>query len=251
MPPLVEPVPLRPGVRAWFTGRALDDAPPRVGRAGNLSAGRPHEPARLAADRRGAYGAMGLDARDVHSMRQVHGTDVAVVGPDVPAGSQVPGCDAMATATPGRALAVMTADCVPILIAGPRAVAVAHAGRRGALGGIVDTTLDALGRVEGRADASATWVAAIGPSIRGCCYEVPAEMQADAAARNTAAATTTTWGTPSVDLPVLVAGDLERRGVSVVDTNVCTGCDDRWFSHRRDPDSGRQAGVIVLDEVAA
>ena len=63
-----------------------------------------------------------------------------------------------------------------------------------------------------------------------------------------AAATTTTWGTPSIDLPTLVAADLARRGVDVVDGGVCTACDERWFSHRRDPESGRQVGVIVLED---
>ncbi len=247
MPPLVEPVPLRRGVRAWFTGRALDDARPRIGEAGNLSARRPHEPTRLAADRHAAYGAMGLDARDVHTMRQVHGSTVTVVGDGVPAGAQAPDSDALVSDQPGRALAVMVADCVPLLVAAPGAVAAAHAGRLGAIAGIVDQTLDVLDDVATGADR----IAAIGPSIRGCCYEVPAAMQADAARRAPAAATTTTWGTPSIDLPVLVAADLDRRGVTVVDAGRCTACDERWFSHRRDPGSGRQAGVIVLDEVAA
>lgn len=244
MPPLVEPVPLRRGVRAWFTGRALDDARPQVGQAGNLSARRPHEPARLAADRQAAYGAMGLDAREVHTMRQVHGTDVTVVTDDVPAGAQAPDVDALVSSQPGRALAVMVADCVPLLVAAPGAVAAAHAGRLGALAGIVDRTLDVLDDVATGAERTA----AIGPSIRGCCYEVPAAMQADAARRAPAAATTTTWGTPSIDLPTLVAADLARRGVDVVDGGVCTACDERWFSHRRDPESGRQVGVIVLED---
>ncbi len=229
-------------VAAWFTGRS-DEAEPAVGRAGNLSARRPHQPARLAADRARALGRHGVEAADVHLLRQVHGTRVAVVGADTPRGTVLPDADAAVTTEVDRPLAVLTADCVPVLLAGEGVVAVAHAGRRGLFAGVLEATVAACRDAAGDGVALR---AAIGPAIHGCCYEVPAPMRDEAVATHPDAGGTTTWGTPSLDLPRVAERVLDDLGVDARVTATCTHCEtDRWFSHRADPDAGRQAGVIV------
>ena len=248
--PHVLDVDLGPGVAAWFTGRAAGPEP-AVGRAGNLSSRRPHQPGRLAADRRSAFARHGLDPAEVHLMRQVHGDHVEHVDAATPRGRVLPDTDAAVTTVTGRALAVLTADCLPVLVAGPRVVAAAHAGRRGLLAGVLEATVDACARA---GDEPAVLRAVIGPAIGPCCYEVPADMRDAVAATDPPAAATTTWGTPSLDLVRAARDRLERCGVSVETVGTCTCCDsDRWFSHRADPDAGRQAGVVVRlpGEVAA
>ncbi len=236
---LVEEVSLLPGVGAWFTGRA----------AGNLSHRRPHLPTRLARSRSEVTRAMGLRPESLHTMRQVHGSTVATVDGSTPWGAELRDVDALVTDQPGRALAVQVADCVPLLIAsteGP--VAAVHAGRRGVQSGVVEAALEALDALGAPPE---TLRAAIGPAIRGCCYELPDAPRDAIASRRPQAAAVTTWGTPSLDLPVAVAASLSAAGASVVerggDRFGCTHCDQdaRWFSHRGDPRAGRQVGVIV------
>jgi polyphenol oxidase len=250
--PLVLPVDLGPGVRAAVTGRDTAATAPAVGAAGNLSHRRPHRPDDLARARREVGAATGTDPVTWHLLHQVHGADVAVVGADTPIGAELRGVDAAVTSEPGRPLAVQTADCVPVLLVGPTAIGVAHAGRAGVVLGVVEAVLDAvvaLGQPRHHLRA------AVGPAIGGCCYEVPAVMRDEVATTHPAAAATTTWGTPSLDLPAAVAATLGANGVATV-TSVggCTRCDagGRWFSHRSDPDAGRQLGMVVRDaEVAA
>lgn len=248
------PADLGGGVRAGFTGAAHGAADaagrPGMGAVGNLAHRRPHVPARLADERARLAGNLGVEVDDLYFMRQVHGADVGRVGPATPRGAEVRGVDALVTAEVGRALCVQVADCVPVLIAsstGP--VAAVHAGRRGVELGVVPSTLAAL---EDLGAPAATLRAAIGPAIGGCCYEVPAPMQREVAASHPAAAATTTWGTPSLNLPAAVADVLVRAGVSDVSPSpACTLCGDGpWFSHRGDPGAGRQVGVIVRHEAA-
>lgn len=246
--PLQE-VELLPGVGAWFTGRPASpvSAQPMVGRAGNLSHRRPHEPARLAADRRSAFERMGIDPGEVVWMRQVHGGSVAVVDADTPRGAEIRGVDALVTDRVGRPLAVQVADCVPVLLAseaGP--VGVAHAGRQGVIEDVVPAALEELRR---QGAAPETVHAVIGPAIGGCCYEVPQDLADQVAADHPAAAARTTWNTPALDLPRAVSAQLEAAGVVHVQRVAsCTRCGDGWFSHRADPAAGRQVGVIVRHE---
>lgn len=232
------------GARGWFTGRDPDGTVP-VGRAGNLSHHRPHQPPRLARDRAEVCSRMGLEPDDLHWMRQVHGAEVAEVTATTTRGAELAGSDVLLTTEPGRAAVVQVADCVPLLLAAPGAVAAVHAGRRGLMAGAVREAVEAL---RARARDGGEVGAVLGPAIGGCCYEVPAELRAAVASAHPAAAATTTWGTPALDLPAAVEVVLRQCGVGDVRRHGgCTHCDPerRWFSHRRDPGAGRQLGVVV------
>lgn len=228
---------LHDGVEAWFTGVA-DRPDPAVGRAGNLSHHRPHVPAVLAADRGDVGRRTGTAPEAWHLMVQVHGADVGVVDADTPTGAELRDVDALVTTQADRVLGVAAADCVPVVLASERAVAAVHAGRRGYAVRVLDRALEAVGGDDVRA--------AVGPAIGGCCYEVPAAMQAEVLAQaHPAAASTTTWGTPSLDLPGAVVAELSDAGVAVERVGGCTRCTPGWFSHRGDPDAGRHLGLVV------
>lgn len=155
--------------------------------------------------------------------------------------------DAAVTARADVGLAVLVADCVPILLAGDGLVAVAHAGRQGVLAGVVPSVLAAMAE----RGVPATH-ASIGPSICGACYEVPPPMQADLAGRIPAAASTTSWGTTALNLPAAVGQQLREGGVAHIEHHaICTREDDRFYSYRRDGVTGRFAGVIRRRHAAA
>ncbi|MFE9018250.1 peptidoglycan editing factor PgeF [Streptomyces sp. NPDC007808] len=189
---------------------------------------------------------LGLDPARVVWMNQVHGTDVAVV--DGPWGDRpVPEVDTVVTAQRGLALAVLTADCVPVLLADPVAgiIAAAHAGRPGMLAGVVPATLRAM--TERGADP-ARIVARTGPAVCGRCYEVPEPMRAEVAAVEPAAYAETSWGTPAVDVTAGVHAQLARLGVGDREQSpVCTRESSDHFSYRRDRTTGRLAGYVWLD----
>jgi polyphenol oxidase len=242
---LVLPFPLAEGVDAWFTGRDPDRADPPVGRAGNLSHRRPHRPGDLARDRAAMATAMGIDAGRLHLMRQCHGAGVGVVDASTPPGAELDEVDALVTTELDRPLGVAVADCVPVLLAGGRTVAAAHAGRLGVATDVLGATVAAMREL---GDAPEHLRVVVGPAIGGCCYEVPDAMRDELAADHPSAAATTTWGTPSLDLPAAVVARLAALGVAHVEqVRSCTRCDpeQRWFSHRADPDTGRQLGVVV------
>jgi YfiH family protein len=189
---------------------------------------------------------LGLDPADVVWMNQVHGPEVAVV--DGPWGSSdVPAVDAVVTARRGLALAVLTADCTPVLLADPAAgvAAAAHAGRPGMIAGVVPAAVRAM--VELGADPSRI-VARTGPAVCGRCYEVPEAMRAAVAAVEPAAYAETSWGTPAVDVSAGVHAQLERLGVGDREQSpVCTLESHDHFSYRRDRTTGRLAGYVWLD----
>jgi polyphenol oxidase len=243
--PLVVPVDLGPSARAAVTGRDRSAPPPPVGAAGNLSHRRPHRPEDLARARADVGAATGMPPARWHLLHQVHGAAVAVVDESTPVGAELAGVDAAVTALADRVLTVQTADCVPVLLAGPTAVGVAHAGRAGVTLGVVTAALAAL---EQLGSPSTEVRAVIGPAIGGCCYEVPREMQETIAVGHPAAVATTTWGTPALDLPAATRVQLRDAGVAdVASVGGCTRCDPdrRWFSHRADPGAGRQLGLVV------
>lgn len=232
------------GVRGVFTGRDRTAAPLPIGQAGNLAHRRPHRPEDLAAARRELARATATQTTAWHLLHQVHGVEVAVVDERVPAGTELRGVDGAVTALVARPLVVQTADCAPVLLAGDGAVGVAHAGRAGVLTGVAAATVTALRGLGGAGGVHA----ALGPTIGPCCYEVPAALQAAAEDEVPGIAAMTTWGTPSLDLPGALLGQLDALGVHVAGVRPpCTRCDERFFSHRRDPASGRQVGLVVRD----
>ena len=207
----------------------------------NLSAGVGDDPVAVAANRRRLATELGL--RGVVFLDQVHGTQVAVVDTvPRPGTPDRPGSDAAVTALPGVGVAVLTADCVPVLLADPRAgvVAAVHAGRPGMVAGVVPAAVAAM-RSAGAADLHA-WV---GPHVCGACYEVPEQMRADVATVVPEAFAETSWGTPSVDVGAGVVAQLRAAGVGVVGASRCTREDENLFSYRRQgAASGRMAGIV-------
>ncbi|MEV6182579.1 peptidoglycan editing factor PgeF [Streptomyces sp. NPDC052016] len=189
---------------------------------------------------------LGLDPALVVWMNQVHGKDVAAV--DGPWGERpAPDVDAVVTARRGLALAVLTADCTPVLLADPVAgvAAAAHAGRPGMVAGVVPAAVRAM--VELGAEPSRI-VARTGPAVCGRCYEVPEAMRAEVAAVEPAAYAETSWGTPAVDVTAGVHAQLERLGVHDREQSpVCTRESQDHFSYRRDRATGRLAGYVWLD----
>ncbi|MFC1443870.1 peptidoglycan editing factor PgeF [Streptacidiphilus sp. N1-10] len=197
-------------------------------------------------NRRLAAAGLGLDPADVAWMNQVHGKDVAEVAGRQPDGT-APTADALVGAGPGRALAVLTADCVPVLLADPVAgvVGAAHAGRPGLAAGVVPeavAAMVALGAEAGRITA------AIGPSVCGHCYEVPVKLRAEVAGVEPATWSETSWGTPALDLPAGVRAQLTALGVTVADLpHICTMESPDHFSYRREQRTGRLAGYVWLN----
>jgi YfiH family protein len=182
-------------------------------------------------------------------MQQVHGPQVAVVGTAHQGrglrahADGIPAVDALVTFDTGVALAVLVADCVPVVICDPqRSVAVIHAGRGGVASGVVAAAVAQM-----TPPAPERLRAIIGPAIGGCCYEVEPELADQVAATVPAARSTTSWGTAALDLPAAVDAQLRELGVTGVQrVGGCTRCDgERWFSHRRVPGRGRQAGAVV------
>lgn len=185
----------------------------------------------------------------VAALSQVHGSEVAVVGPAGPSrdlyGHLHARGDGLVTTQSSTTLMVRAADCVPVLLADPerRVVGAAHCGRGGLVAGIVAATVAAmrdLGAIEVRA-----W---LGPRVCGSCYEVPATMRDEVAGAVPASRATTSWGTPSLDVGAGVHAQLGELGVPVEDVGGCTVESPGLFSYRRDgPESGRMAGLVRMD----
>ena len=173
---------------------------------------------------------------------QVHGTDVVVA--DGPWAGAAPRADAVVTRTPGLALGVLVADCVPVVLSDPAegVVGVAHAGRRGLAAGVVPAVLAAL------RDLGARRVEAhVGPSVCARCYEVPPAMRDEVAAVVPVSASVTRTGTASLDLAAGVAAQLVDGGATVEVHPGCTAERDDLYSYRRDGVTGRFAGLAWLD----
>ncbi|MCF6509504.1 peptidoglycan editing factor PgeF [Blastococcus sp. MG754426] len=202
------------------------------------------DPGDVAANRARVARELGVGEDRLVWMDQVHGTGVAVV--DGPQDGPVAGTDGLVTATRGLVLAVLAADCVPVLLADHRAgvVAAVHAGREGVRKGVLPAALSAMASLGARArDVTAL----LGPAVCGACYEVPAEMQHEVARIAPAAAVPTRAGTTGLDLRAGVEQILRRAGIpEVVQDPRCTAEDPALFSHRRDGVTGRQAGLVWL-----
>ncbi len=213
----------------------------------NLGGAVGDDPDAVRTNRELAAKSLGLEPDRVVWMNQVHGADVAVVEGPWGSSSEIPSVDAIVTTRPGLALAVLTADCVPVLLADPVAgiAAAAHAGRPGMIAGVVPAALRAM--TELGAEPSRI-VARTGPTVCGRCYEVPEAMRAEVSAVEPAAYAETSWGTPAVDVSAGVHAQLDRLGVrDRAQSPVCTLESDDHFSYRRDRTTGRLAGYVWLD----
>ncbi|MFE7270859.1 peptidoglycan editing factor PgeF [Streptomyces sp. NPDC057623] len=212
----------------------------------NLGGAVGDDPEAVLTNRELAAKSLGLGPGEVVWMNQVHGADVVEVdGPwrDRP----VPDVDAIVTAQRGLALAVLTADCVPVLLADPVAgiAGAAHAGRPGMIAGVVPAVLRAM--TDLGAEPSRI-VVRTGPAVCGRCYEVPEAMRAEVSAVEPTAHAETSWGTPAVDVAAGVHAQLGRLGVRDREQSpVCTLESDDHFSYRRDRTTGRLAGYVWLD----
>ncbi|WP_319433396.1 peptidoglycan editing factor PgeF [Mycobacterium sp. RTGN5] len=203
------------------------------------------DPKAVAANRKRLAAAIGLADDHVIWMNQVHSDHVVVV--DEPRTDSVDDTDALVTTTSRLALAVVTADCVPVLMADSRAgvVAAVHAGRVGAADGVVLRTLETmLAKGARAADISVL----LGPAVSGANYEVPAKMAADVEVRLPGSRTTTARGTPGLDLRAGLARQLKSAGVQAIDVDPrCTVADKNLYSHRRANPTGRLACLVWME----
>lgn len=175
---------------------------------------------------------------EVQFMNQLHGNKVVVIDQVLVAD---PTCDALVTTNKDISLAVMVADCIPLLLVSKIAVAAVHVGRAGLMNQV------ALKAIQSMKSLGATEIHAIlGPSICGSCYEVPLEMQQEVIAIHPQALSTTNIGTPALDLPAGLIAELIVEGVSYEASMICTMEDPLYFSHRRDNPTGRFAGIVKL-----
>lgn len=228
--------------------------------AGNLGLHVGDQPLRTLQNRRDLEDALGLQPGSFVYMNQVHGTEV--FDPDseeakTPSQSittfdaqriaqEAPVADAMVTSRK-RPLAVMVADCIPVVLVGETAqqkpiLAVAHAGRRGLLDGVIQQTVGEM--LYRGAVKIQVW---LGPSICGRCYEVPVQMQRESVEQIPQISSQTSWGTPALDLPAAAKALLEQMPqVTQVHTELatCTFEDSTVFSHRRGEPQGRIAGLV-------
>ncbi|MFF5517460.1 peptidoglycan editing factor PgeF [Streptomyces coeruleorubidus] len=213
----------------------------------NLGGAVGDDPGAVRANRDLAAKSLGVEPDRVVWMNQVHGADVAVVDGPWGSSSEIPSVDAIVTTRRGLALAVLTADCVPVLLADPVAgiAAAVHAGRPGMIAGVVPAALRAM--TDLGAEPSRI-VARTGPTVCGRCYEVPEAMRAEVSVIEPAAYAETSWGTPAVDVSAGVHAQLERLGVrDRAQSPVCTLESEDHFSYRRDRTTGRLAGYVWLD----
>jgi len=211
-------------------------------------------PENVRENRRRMAAHLGVTPEQFLSLHQIHSPDVVVAsGPwDGPVR---PKADAIVTATPGLAIGVTTADCGPILFVDPgkRVIGAAHAGWKGALTGVLESTLQGM---ENLGAERGQTIAAIGPLIRQPSYEVGAEFVTrfvdDDAEHARFFLPSTRDGHAMFDLAGFIRMRLEKAGVLLIDDlGLDTYADQRFFSyrrsvHRKEPDYGRHVHAIML-----
>jgi polyphenol oxidase len=217
----------------WCTGRAQ----------GNLSDHVGDDPATVEGNRAAVRAAVGVRAAERWTwLRQVHGADVYVVEGRTETVT-TPEADAAVTTLAGSVLAVVTADCAPLVVANDDAVGVVHAGHRGLAAGVIEATLATV-RARGRGPVRAF----LGPCIRVGSYEFGADDLARFVARFGAeVGGRTRTGAPALDIPAAIRIVLEREGVvDFEDSGVDTAdSGESYFSYRRAHETGRQATIAV------
>jgi polyphenol oxidase len=234
-----------PGARALFTTRrgGFSEGPYASLNLGRLTDDRADAVQRNRAKLHAEVGVPPAHIRQVHGtfVRRIDALPAEGVAPLAPEGVDLPEADGLATPLSDVAPMVLTADCLPIAIAGEGAVTMVHAGWRGLAGGIVSEGVRAVREL----GASGPLGAAIGPGAGGCCYEVGEEVHREFAG----------YGDDvrqgrNLDLKAIARHQLEQAGVATIhDVALCTICADPslFFSHRRDRGvTGRQAGIAWL-----
>ncbi len=220
------------------------------------------DPSAVRENRRRFFGTLGIDAGRAVRARQVHGEEVLVVDRPLAARAGFPGAlleegfeyDALVTNLPGLALTVSTADCLPILLADPRrgALAAIHAGWRGTVRRIAERGIAVLAERYGTDPRDC--IAALGPGIRGCCYQVDApviEPLSRALPEWEACTAAQGGGKWLFDLAAANRVLLEAAGLdpaNIHDVGLCTRCrPDQFFSYRaHGPRTGRMMNTILL-----
>jgi hypothetical protein len=197
----------------------------------NLATSGGDAPSDVMENRRRASLAVGFSASALAFSRQVHGAGMLEVAPGE--AGLLGEADVLMAREPGPVLAILTADCAPVLVIGTRGAAIAHAGWRGLVAGAIENAVAAV------APVAAAWV---GPCIHACCYEVGPEVVAAFRAAGLPVS-----ATDRVD-PAQAAGfALRRAGVDrIVIADVCTACNPDWYSYRRDGVTGRQGAFLAL-----
>lgn len=221
----------------------------------NAGVGSRDAPQNVATNRARMAATLGVTPERLLSCYQVHSPDAVTVAYPWSADAR-PHADAMATAVPGIAIGVSTADCGPVLFADPaaRVIGAAHAGWRGALAGVTDATIAAMERLGA---VRARIVTALGPMIRQPNYETGPDLKTRFIAADPA---NERFFRPSgredhfmFDLAGYLAARLAAAGVgSIEDIGACTYADEAHFysyrrmTHRGEPDYGRHINAIVL-----
>ena len=173
----------------------------------------------------------------IQFMNQVHGDEVVEIKSLI----DDPTCDGLITSVPGIALAVMVADCIPLLLTSTTVVGAVHVGRRGLMNSVAVKTIESMRKL-----GAAQIHAQLGPSICGRCYEVPQDLADEVIANHPAASSLTNNLTPALDLPRALIAELVAHDVTYEASPICTLENDEYFSYRRHNITGRNAGVVWL-----
>ena len=175
--------------------------------------------------------------------KQVHGAGARLVkGLSAKTSRGLDDTDALVTTTPGVGLAMMGADCLPVLLAADGVVGAAHLGRPGLVKGVLSAVVDLM-----HEQGAGAITAVLGPGICGACYEVPASLAGEVEKAAPGSRCTTRLGTTGVDLAAGALRQLSRLGVDARALGACTlEQPERFFSYRRDGVTGRQAGIVWL-----
>lgn len=235
---------LGPGVRVAVTGRGGGVSEPPYDTL-NLGRSVGDDPAAVTRNRVLLAEACEVDPARITWMRQVHGADVACV--TGPRSGEHPECDAVFTSVRGLPLAVLAADCAPVLLADPDAclVGAAHAGRAGMEAGVVPALIEAMAAAGAQ---PARMRAMIGPAVCGGCYDVPEDVRARVSAAVPQARCVTRGGRPGLDIPAGISAQLAAAGIPAVERDGrCTAESPELYSHRRDRLTGRFAALIWLE----
>ena len=222
----------------------------------NCGLGSGDDPAAVRRNRRSVAEALGTEPGNLLSVYQVHGNTV-IEATEPWDGNARPKADGIVTRRPGLAIAILTADCAPVLMADTTVgiVGVAHAGWKGAIGRVLESTIDEMERLGGHRRHI---VAAIGPTIGHAAYEVGQEFHDRFLTSEPGNArffiASDRPGHYRFDLQAYCAYRLEALGLQQIDViRACTYSEEqRFFSyrratHRRESDYGRQISAVMLE----